>query len=141
MKPDPARLAMVSLFEDLSGEELDLLVSWTEEHEVSRGQSLVSEGAAGYVFFVIEEGTAAVERDGEFLRELGPGDHFGEIAILDGGRRTATVVATSDQWQHWRHSLIVLGRGPCALGPSGDPDLPSAETLAALRSQLGTVMR
>jgi CRP-like cAMP-binding protein len=96
MKPDPARLAMVPLFEDLSGEELDLLVSWTEEHEVSRGQSLVSEGAAGYVFFVIEEGTAGVERDGEFLRELGPGDHFGEIAILDGGRRTATVVATSD---------------------------------------------
>jgi CRP-like cAMP-binding protein len=96
MKPDPARLAMLPLFEDLSGEELDLLVSWTEEHEVSRGQSLVSEGAAGYVFFVIEDGTAGVERDGEFLRELGPGDHFGEIAILDGGRRTATVVATSD---------------------------------------------
>jgi CRP-like cAMP-binding protein len=87
---------MLPLFEDLSGEELDLLVSWTEEHEVSRGQSLVSEGAAGYVFFVIEDGTAGVERDGEFLRELGPGDHFGEIAILDGGRRTATVVATSD---------------------------------------------
>ena len=63
---------------------------------MSRGQSLVSEGAAGYVFFVIAEGTAGVERDGVFLRELGPGDHFGEIAILDGGRRTATVVATSD---------------------------------------------
>jgi CRP/FNR family transcriptional regulator, cyclic AMP receptor protein len=96
MKPDPARLAMLPLFEDLSGEELDLLVSWTQEHDVSRGQSLVSEGAAGYVFFVIEEGTAGVERDGQCLRELGPGDHFGEIAILDGGRRTATVVATSD---------------------------------------------
>ena len=63
---------------------------------MSRGQSLVSEGAAGYVFFVIEEGTAGVEREGEFLRELGPGDHFGEIAILDGGRRTASVVATSN---------------------------------------------
>ena len=96
MKPDPARLATLPLFEDLSAEQLDLLASWTEEHEVSRGQSLVSEGAAGYVFFVIEEGTAGVERDGEFLRELGPGDHFGEIAILDGGRRTASVVATSN---------------------------------------------
>ncbi len=96
MKPDPARLATLPLFEDLSAEQLALLASWTEEHEVSRGQSLVSEGAAGYVFFVIEEGTAGVEREGEFLRELGPGDHFGEIAILDGGRRTASVVATSN---------------------------------------------
>lgn len=52
-----------------------------------------------------------------------------------------TIVATSDQWQHWRHSLIALGRGQCALGPSGDPTLPSDEALAALRSQLGTVMR
>ena len=96
MKPDPARLAMLPLFDGLSPEELGLLASWTEQHEVSLGQSLATEGAAGYVFFVIEEGTAGVEREGELLRELGPGDHFGEIAILDGGRRTASVVATSN---------------------------------------------
>lgn len=52
-----------------------------------------------------------------------------------------TVPATSDQWQHWRHSLAVLSRGRCALGWSGDPELPSEEDLAALRSQLATVMR
>jgi CRP-like cAMP-binding protein len=96
MKPDPARLAAMPLFEGLSSEEIETLTGWTEERHVSAGQSLVSEGAAGYVFFVIEEGTAGVEQHGEVLGELGPGDHFGEIAILDGGRRTASVVATSD---------------------------------------------
>src|SRR5262245_57168228 len=96
MNPDPARLAVLPLFETLSPTELDLVASWTDERTVSRGQSLVSEGAPGYVFFVIEEGTAAVEREGELLGELGPGDHFGEIAIVDGGKRTATVLATSD---------------------------------------------
>jgi CRP/FNR family transcriptional regulator, cyclic AMP receptor protein len=96
MNPDPARLAALPLFETLSPKELDLVASWTDERVVSRGQSLVSEGAPGYVFFVIEDGTAAVERDGDILGELGPGDHFGEIAIVDGGKRTATVLATSD---------------------------------------------
>jgi CRP-like cAMP-binding protein len=62
---------------------------------VEPGRELTPEGAAGYTFFVVEEGAAEVRCDGEAIRELGPGDFFGEIAILDGGRRTASVVAVS----------------------------------------------
>lgn len=55
---------------------------------------MVTEGQAGYAFYVLESGKATVTRDGDELRTLEPGDFFGEIAILGGGRRTATVTAT-----------------------------------------------
>jgi CRP-like cAMP-binding protein len=95
MKPDPARLSTLPLFASLSPDELEHVAGWMELSEVSAGAQLVTEGAPGYVFFVIEEGTADVLQNGERLTELGPGDFFGEVAILDGGRRTATVTATS----------------------------------------------
>ena len=53
------------------------------------------EGDYSYQFVAIEEGTAKVERDGETVAELGPGDFFGEIGLLEKSLRTATVVATS----------------------------------------------
>ena len=56
---------------------------------------LTGEGAPGYALFVILEGTATVTSSDDPLRALGPGDFFGEIALLAGGRRTATVTATS----------------------------------------------
>jgi CRP-like cAMP-binding protein len=95
MKPDPANLRTLPLFASLSPAEVERVASWMELSEVSPGAQLVTEGAPGYVFFVIEEGTADVVQNGERLAELGPGDFFGEVAILDGGRRTATVTATS----------------------------------------------
>jgi CRP-like cAMP-binding protein len=56
---------------------------------------LVGEGAPGYTFFVLVEGTAAVTSEGQTLAVLTPGDFFGEVAILGDGRRTATVTSTS----------------------------------------------
>jgi ATP-binding cassette subfamily B protein len=55
----------------------------------------VKEGDFGFAAFAITSGTADVSQDGTILRTLGPGDMFGEIAVLSGGRRTATVVASS----------------------------------------------
>jgi CRP-like cAMP-binding protein len=56
---------------------------------------LISEGDLGHEFFVIEAGTAEVTRDGDVLAELGPGDFFGEMALLEDDRRTATVTAAT----------------------------------------------
>jgi CRP/FNR family transcriptional regulator, cyclic AMP receptor protein len=63
--------------------------------EVGAGETLVTEGDFGYAMFAIADGTAKVVRNETVIRTLGPGDVFGEIAILSGGRRTATVVATT----------------------------------------------
>jgi CRP/FNR family transcriptional regulator, cyclic AMP receptor protein len=94
-KPDPVRLKSQPLFSSLNEDECELLSHWVEEREIPEGKVLGAEGDAGYFFFVIEEGKAEVTREGRRLNELGPGDFFGEIAILGGGRRTATVAATS----------------------------------------------
>ena len=66
------------------------------ERKFSEGQELTAEGSGGAGFFVIESGTAKVTVDGEDRRTLGPGDFYGEIALIDGGTRTATITATSD---------------------------------------------
>jgi voltage-gated potassium channel len=95
MKPDPERLASLPLFEALSPEERTELAGWMEVRRASAGQELVAEGASGYTFYVIDEGTADVLEAGEKVRDLGPGDFFGEMAMLGEGRRRGTVVATT----------------------------------------------
>ena len=95
MRPDPAQLANVPLFAELTPQEREELAGWTEVREVLAGQPVTLEGASGYTFFVIQSGTADVHEGEEKVRELGPGDFFGEMAILGEGRRRGTVVATS----------------------------------------------
>jgi CRP/FNR family cyclic AMP-dependent transcriptional regulator len=90
------RLQGLPLFSTLTPEELDALCGRFEERQVKAGTRLTTEGASGYTFFVIENGTVEVERDGSVLNTLGPGDFFGESAILSGERRNATVTAASD---------------------------------------------
>jgi CRP-like cAMP-binding protein len=84
-------LVGVPLFADLEPDEREALASWFEIQEVSADVKLTGEGASGYSFFVIREGTATVTIDGNEVRTLEPGDFFGELAILGDGRRTATV--------------------------------------------------
>ena len=92
---DVERLETVAIFSGLSKKELERLAQWTDELSVDEGYELATEGRFAHEFFVIDDGAAAVVKDGERIAELGPGDFFGEIGLLETERRTATVRATS----------------------------------------------
>jgi CRP/FNR family transcriptional regulator, cyclic AMP receptor protein len=86
----------VPLFADLDRKELQDLASWFKERSFSQGDEVVSEGRGGIGFFVIQEGQASVSVHGDERGSLGPGDYFGEVALIDEGARSATITATSD---------------------------------------------
>jgi CRP/FNR family transcriptional regulator, cyclic AMP receptor protein len=92
---DATRLKSIPLFSSLSDEELESIAPFAEEVQVPEGKPLVKQGQYSYEFMAIEEGTAEVLRDGEHVANLGPGDFFGEIGLLERDLRTATVVAKS----------------------------------------------
>jgi|SRR6476661_1341028 len=89
-------LKHVPMFARLSDKELKTLAATFTEKTFQSGQELTSEGQGAAGFFVIESGEADVAVDGASRRTLGPGDYFGEIALIDGGSRTATVTASSE---------------------------------------------
>jgi CRP/FNR family transcriptional regulator, cyclic AMP receptor protein len=93
---DASRLKSIPLFQTVSDEELEQIAPFAEEVQVEAGTELVKEGDYSYDFMAIEEGTAEVLRSGEHVADLGPGDFFGEIGLLEKDRRTATVVAKTD---------------------------------------------
>jgi CRP-like cAMP-binding protein len=95
MAVSAAALAEVPLFGALSETDLAEIACWFDEATVGEGVKVAGEGAPGYSFFVLAEGTAVVTADGRELRTLGAGDFFGEVALLDGGRRTASVITTA----------------------------------------------
>jgi len=88
-----ADLAAFPLFSMFSDTELEELADWFEVKTV--GVTLAREGAAGYSFYVLVEGSAVVEAENQTVATYDAGDFFGEMAILGGGRRTATVTTTS----------------------------------------------
>ena len=90
---DAKRLRDVPLFARLSKHDLAMVAQMADEVDVREGEVLAREGDVGHEFFVIERGRAEVTRDGERLAELGPGDFFGEMALISEERRTATVTA------------------------------------------------
>ena len=92
---DPSRLKRIPLFQNFSEEELRQIAPFAEEATAEEGSVLVREGDYSYQFVSIEDGTARVVRDDETVAELGPGDFFGEIGLLEKSLRTATVEATS----------------------------------------------
>jgi CRP/FNR family cyclic AMP-dependent transcriptional regulator len=92
---DETSLRSVPLFESLSSDERRAIAQHADEIEVPEGTELVRQGEFAYEFFVLEEGTAEVTRDGERIAELGPGDFLGEMGIVTKAVRNATVVATS----------------------------------------------
>jgi CRP-like cAMP-binding protein len=92
---DGAALASISLFAGLDDRDRARLAQLCSDVQVEAETTLVQEGDFGYAMFAIVSGTAEVTRDGEVIRTLGPGDVFSEIAVLSGGRRTATVTATA----------------------------------------------
>jgi CRP/FNR family cyclic AMP-dependent transcriptional regulator len=89
-------LAEVPLFAGLSKRELGDIATITDELDVPAGKLLMREGDRGREFLVIESGTVEVTRDGRPVRELGPGDWVGEIALIADIPRTATVTTSSE---------------------------------------------
>ena len=84
----------VPLFEHIGGRELEKIRQLADEVDVPAGKVLINEGATAQEFFVVIEGSMRVEQSGREINRLGPGDFFGEIALVDGGKRTATVTTT-----------------------------------------------
>ena len=92
---EESELRTVPLFESLSSDERRAIAPYADEVEVPEGTELVRQGEFAYEFFVIDDGTADVMRDGERIAELGPGDFLGEMGIVAKLVRNATVVTTS----------------------------------------------
>ena len=92
---DPDHLKTIPLFSSLSDKALDTVSVFASETSVSTGKRLVHEGDYSYELIVIEAGTADVIKGGEVIGSLGPGEVFGEMGMLSGGKRMADVIATS----------------------------------------------
>jgi CRP-like cAMP-binding protein len=102
---DERKLKDLPLFRSLGKRELRKIASYADEVDVPEGTELLHQGNFAHEFMVVEDGHAEVVRDGERIAELGPGDFLGEIAALEGGTRTATVVARSPM------TLVVMTDG------------------------------
>jgi len=89
-------LGRVPLFSGVGRKELERLARVMSSRTFPEGETITAEGQSGIGFFVIEEGNAQVTVHGETARVLGPGDHFGEVALIDEGPRSATVTAATD---------------------------------------------
>jgi CRP/FNR family transcriptional regulator len=95
-KPTPDLLRKVPLFASLEDRDLESLADEFNERRFSAGDTISLEGERGLMFFVVDSGEATVDVQGQEVARLGPGDSFGEIALIDRRPRTATVKAESD---------------------------------------------
>ncbi len=102
---DPSQLKRFSLFKDVDESKLNKIAPFTMLVEFPENKVIIQEGGFSNDFYAIDEGTARVERSGEMIAELGPGDIFGEQGLLEKQERSATVVATSSlralKIEHW----------------------------------------
>jgi CRP/FNR family transcriptional regulator, cyclic AMP receptor protein len=102
---DATQLKRIPIFEDVPDEDLTVITTFASSDEAPEGAVIVKEGDYANAFMAIEEGTAKVTREGQQVGELGPGDIFGEIGLLEKEKRTATVEATSRvkliKIEHW----------------------------------------
>jgi CRP/FNR family transcriptional regulator, cyclic AMP receptor protein len=89
-------LRRVPLFSGLEDRELERIADRFQERRFPEGGVVLEEGASGTSFFVIGEGNATVSVRGELIATLGPGDYFGEMAVVDEGVRSASVTAATD---------------------------------------------
>jgi CRP/FNR family transcriptional regulator, cyclic AMP receptor protein len=102
---DASQLKRIPIFADVAEEDLSVITTFATSEEVPEGKTIVREGDYANAFMAIEEGTAKVTKGDEQVGELGPGDIFGEIGLIEKERRTATVEATARvrliKIEHW----------------------------------------
>ncbi len=102
---DATQLKRIPIFADVPEEDLSVITTFATTEEVPEGKTIVREGDYANAFMAIEEGTARVTRDGDEVGQLGQGDIFGEIGVIEKERRTASVEATSRvrliKIEHW----------------------------------------
>ena len=97
-------LKRVPLFRSCGASQIERVGMLTDEVDLPKGRVLMRQGERGEEMFVVVDGAADIQRDGSVIGHAGPGDFFGEIALLDGGPRTATVELTEDS------RLLVVSR-------------------------------
>jgi len=111
-------LKKVPLFDGLEQRELEEIADSMHERRFSAGDVITREGQSGAGFFVVEEGEADVTVNGSPVGQLGPGDYFGEVALLTGSERTATIVARTDMLCYgmtpWDFKPLVEGNSTIA---------------------------
>jgi CRP-like cAMP-binding protein len=90
-----ARLSQVPMFSACSKKDLETLARLADELTVAEGKPIIREGETGREFYVVMDGKATVTRGSREVGTLGPGDYFGELALLDGQKRDATVTTTA----------------------------------------------
>jgi CRP/FNR family cyclic AMP-dependent transcriptional regulator len=102
---DVSELKNIPLFADVPDDKLLKVATFASLESAVEGKVIIREGGAANAFYAIEDGTVKVERDGEHIADLGPGDVFGEQALLEKSERSATVIATSPvrliKIDHW----------------------------------------
>jgi CRP-like cAMP-binding protein len=125
---DDEALASVPFFSALSPDARRAVAPYAEQIELAAGTQLTGEGKRGYLFFVIKSGTAKVLQDEREVRELGEGDFFGEIALLETSERTASVVAKTPM------ELVVLNESAFKRLVETDP-AAARECEAAMRER------
>jgi CRP/FNR family transcriptional regulator, cyclic AMP receptor protein len=110
-------LKKVPLFAGLDNKELQQIASSMRERKFRAGDTVTQEGAGGVGFFVVEQGQADVSIGGESKGSVGPGDYFGEIALINESPRTATLTARTD--------MLCYGMTPWDFRPlvEGNPEI------------------
>ena len=102
---DVSELKNIPLFADVPDDKLLKVATFASLESAVEGKVIIREGGAANAFYAIEDGTVKVEREGEHIADLGPGDVFGEQALLEKSQRSATVTATSPvrliKIDHW----------------------------------------
>src|SRR5919112_3404981 len=113
-----SRLRRVPLFAKLTDRDLKRLSNNLSERTFPPGHEITAEGSEGVGFFLIESGEVSVVRGGQHVRKLGPGDYFGEMALIDARPRSATVVAETEVrcqgMTAWSFRPFVEGHGEVA---------------------------
>jgi CRP-like cAMP-binding protein len=107
---DVSQLKRIPLFQDVPDDALKQVSTFATAEEFPEGKVVIKEGGFSNDFYAIEDGTAKVERGGEHVADLGPGDVFGEEGLLEKQERSATVTASSNlrviRIEHWELSRM-----------------------------------